>query len=217
VSGTCDMAVSDHRAARAASPTGVRPQARWWSAPIQLPNMVRPDRRPLREQGGSCCIELAGASPVAVTAGAPRSRPRARGEIAASEWGVKSPPRVVRPVGGRQVRRPSIKRTVQPREIRTRKGILAEPLMSRRRRQTALGTTGATQDGCGVGRRACGQRSMRNRRDPSWRPTSGEGGPYKPSAKGDGAGRESEGPVVPRTPTTTTSVEGRGPALVMVA
>ena len=27
-------------------------------------------------------------------------------------------------------------------------------------------------------------------------PTSGEGGPYKPSVKGDRAGRESEGPIV---------------------
>jgi hypothetical protein len=55
---------------------------------------------------------------------------------------------------------------------------------------------------------------MRNRRDPSWRPTSGEGDPYKPTAKGDCAGRESEGFIVPLTPVTKTPAEGRGPALV---
>jgi hypothetical protein len=179
--------------------------------------MVRPDQVSPRERGDSCCIELTGASPVAVSAGAPRSRPRARGEIAASEWGVKSPQRAVWPVGGRQVRRPSLKRTVQPRDIRTRKGVRAEPLMSRRRQQTALDRIGATQDRRGVWRRACGQSSVRNRRDPSRRPTSGEGGPYKPSVKGDRAGRESEGPVVPLTPATRTPDEGRGPALVTAA
>jgi hypothetical protein len=56
---------------------------------------------------------------------------------------------------------------------------------------------------------------MRNRRDPSWRPTSGEGGPYKPTAKEDRAGRESEGFIVPMTPVTKTPAEGRDPALVM--
>jgi hypothetical protein len=105
---------------------------------------------------------------------------------------------------------------VQPREIRTRKGGQAEPLMPRRRQQTAS-RTGAMQDARGVRRRACGQSSVRNRRDPSWRPTSGKGGPYKPSAKGDRAGRESEGPVVPMTPATRTPTEGRGPALVTAA
>jgi hypothetical protein len=56
---------------------------------------------------------------------------------------------------------------------------------------------------------------MRNRRDPSWRPTSGEGDPYKPTAKGDRAGRESEGFIVPLTLVTKTPAEGRSPALVM--
>ena len=178
--------------------------------------MVRPDQFSACERGDRCCNELAGASPVAVSAGAPRSRPRTRGEIAASEWGVKSPQRAVGPVGGRQVRRPSIKRTVQPREIRSRKDGLAEPLMSRRRQQT-VSAAGWMQDARGVERRACGQSSVRNRRDPSRRSTSDEGGPYKPSVKGDRAGRESEGSVVPSTPATKTPAEGRGPALVTAA
>src|SRR6266511_5617243 len=144
--------------------------------------MVRPES----------CIELTGASPVAVSADAPRSRPRAWDEILPSEWGVKGPPRAVGRVGGEQVRRPSQKRSLQPREINTRKVVPAEPLMPRRRQQTALGRIGATQDGRGVGSRACGHSSMRNRRDPSRPPMSGSGDPYKPTAKADRAGRESE-------------------------
>jgi hypothetical protein len=52
---------------------------------------------------------------------------------------------------------------------------------------------------------------------PSSAATSGEGGAYKPSAKGRRAERESEGFIVPRKPMTRTSAEGRDPALVMLA
>jgi RNA-directed DNA polymerase len=54
---------------------------------------------------------------------------------------------------------------------------------------------------------------MRNRRDPNRRPTLGEDGGYKPSAKSCRAGRESEEPIVPMKPDDK-SVEGRGSALV---
>jgi len=165
--------------------------------------MVRPEN----------CINLVGASPVAVSADAPRSRLRAREEIPSSEWSVKGPQEVVKLPGGKQIRRPSEERTLQPRDIKTRKVGPAEPLMSRRRQQTPH-AIGAGEDARGVWRRACGQRWMWNRRDPSWRPTLGEGGPYKPMAKGERAGRESEGFVVPLTPVTKTPVEGRDPALI---
>src|SRR5688572_9081061 len=99
--------------------------------------MVRPDRTAAQSGDGSCCIELAGASPAAVSAGAPRSRLRAWEEIPPPEWGVKSPRRVVRPVGGERVRRPSVERTLQPRKMNNPKGRVAEPLISRRRQQTA--------------------------------------------------------------------------------
>jgi retron-type reverse transcriptase len=56
---------------------------------------------------------------------------------------------------------------------------------------------------------------MRNRRDPTRRPTSGEGGVYKPRAKGRRAERESEGLVVPVKAETRTPLEGSGPALVV--
>jgi hypothetical protein len=103
---------------------------------------------------------------------------------------------------------------LQPREIRTRKDGQAEPLMSRRRQQTPH-AIGAGEDARGVWRRACGYRSMWNRRDPSRRPTLGAGVPYKPKAKGERVGRESEGSIVPPTPVTKTPVEGRDPALVV--
>jgi hypothetical protein len=86
---------------------------------------------------------------------------------------------------------------LQPREISNRKVGLAEPLMSRRRQQTAY-WIGATQDTRGVEGTACGDSSMRNRRDPSRLLTSSEGGPYKPTAKAERAGRESEGFIVPK-------------------
>jgi hypothetical protein len=159
------------------------------------------------------CIELAGASPAAVSAGAPRSRPRAREEIPSPEWGVKSPRSIVRSVGGERVRRPSVARTLQPRDMNTRKVVPAEPLTPRRRQQTAPGMTGAVQDGRGVERRACGHSSVRNRRGPSRPPMSGEGGADKPTAKQRRAGRESEGPVVPSTPADKAGQSGaRAPA-----
>src|SRR5215510_13914404 len=51
--------------------------------------MVRPEASGLVL--AACCVELAGESPAAVSADAPRSRPRASGEIPASERGVKCP------------------------------------------------------------------------------------------------------------------------------
>ena len=166
--------------------------------------MVRPERIVLG--GGSRCIELAGESPVVVSAEAPRSRPRTREEILAAEWGVKSPQRVIRRAGGRRVRRPSIKRTLQPREIRIRKET-GRPSRSCHGEGNRLHQAiGAVQDTRGVLRRACGDSSMRNRRDPSRRPrravpcrTSGKGGSDKPKVKQDRAGRESEGFIVPVT------------------
>ena len=163
------------------------------------------------------CVVLAGESPAAVSAGAPRSRARVRGEIRGSERAVECPQGIERFLGGEQRRGPSMKRTLQPREISPRKGGVAEPIMPRRRQQTASVRTGGMQDTPGVLRRARVDSTARNRRDPTRRLTSSEGRPYKPSVKGAGAGRESEGLVVPQRTATTTLLEGRGPALVMLA
>jgi hypothetical protein len=107
-----------------------------------------------------------------------------------------------------------MKRTLQPREIDTRKGGMAEPIMSRRRQQTAPVRAGAVQDIPGVRRRARGESPTRNRRDPTRQPTFGKDPSYKPSVKWTGAGRESEGPIVPLRTAAITPCEGRGPTLV---
>jgi hypothetical protein len=175
--------------------------------------MVRPDGTgPCKPRSGSCCIGLAGGSPAAVGTGALRSRPRVSGEIPPPERGVESPQGAVRLLRGEKACGPSMKRTLQPRERTTRKGGSAEPLMSRRRQQTASGS-GATQDALGVRRRARRHSPMRNRRGPTRWPTSGRSDSYKPMVKWSQTGRESEGPIVLLTPVETR-VEGRGPALV---
>ena len=182
--------------------------------------MVRPEGRASEpELAGAvpCCVGLAGASPAAVSAGAPRSRSRARGEIPSSERDVEGPQGAVRLSGGEQDCGPSMKRTLQPRDIEARKGGMAEPIMSRRRQQTAPGRAGGVQDVPGVWRRARGDSPTRNRRDPTRPPTSGKDPTYKPSVKGKGVGRESEGLIVPVKTATKTPSEGRGPALVTLA
>ncbi len=70
--------------------------------------MVCPDEDRSSERN-SRCIRLAGESPVAVSAGAPRSRLQAWGEILASERSVKSPQVAVWLPRGEQSRRPNIK------------------------------------------------------------------------------------------------------------
>ena len=131
-------------------------------------------------------VELAGGSPVAVSADAPCSRPRAWEEIPASEWAVKSSQGVVRLSGGAPVRRRSAERILQPRERNTRNVGLAEPLMAWRRQQP-LHVIGTAADACGVETRACGHSSMWNRRAASRRPALGDGAPYKPKVKGERA------------------------------
>ena len=66
------------------------------------------------------------------------------------------------------------------------------------------------QDAYGVRRRARQHSLVRNRRDPSQRPTSGEGGFYKPMAKWNRVGRESEGFIVLWTPVEKAG-RGKGP------
>ena len=85
----------------------------WLREARKLTSMVRPERdRRLSPATGErfrkrCCVGLAGGSPVAVSAGAPRSRFRAAGEIPPSERNVESPQGVVRSLGGEQRRRPN--------------------------------------------------------------------------------------------------------------
>jgi len=162
--------------------------------------MVCPDARTiLLPPGGGVvlarCVGLAGESPAAVSAGAPRSRLHPEGEIPRDERSVESPTGAVRLPGGKQSRRPSMKRTLQPRERCSRKA--GWPSRSCRGEGNRLRlNTGWTQDTLGVWRRACGDSPTRNRRGPPRPPTSGKDPVYKPMVKGPGAGRESEGSIV---------------------
>jgi hypothetical protein len=74
-----------------------------------IASMVRPDRIMLSNQNDSRCIRLAGESPVAVSAGAPRSRSQATSESLASERDVESPQVAVWLLGGKQVGGPNMK------------------------------------------------------------------------------------------------------------
>ncbi len=55
------------------------------------------------------------------------------------------------------------------------------------------------------------QGGVRNSGDPSARPVSGQGEPYKPKAKWAAAQRESEGTMVPKMAATKNAVGGKGP------
>jgi hypothetical protein len=63
----------------------------------------------------------------------------------------------------------------------------------------------------GVWGAARAQGSMRNRRDPSAQPVSGQGGAYKPKVKSRRAQRESEGVVVPSMAAKNNAAGGKGP------
>jgi RNA-directed DNA polymerase len=91
---------------------------------------------------------------------------------------------------------------------------VAEPVISGQRQQT-VPTTGGAQDASGVQKTARSEGLEQNWRDPTPRPTSGEGGAYKPEvAKGRRVERESEGLTVLRMSRTKTAAEGKSPAVI---
>jgi len=185
--------------------------------------MVRPDANDPRvprwgapEEPLARCVELAGVSPALVIAGEPGSRLQPSGEIPPAERSVESPSAAVWPPGGEQSCGPSLKRTLQPREIGPRKGGVGRAGHVAAKATDCIGRSGAMQDTPGVRRRARSDSSTRNRRGPRWLPTLGEGAVYKWNAKWQRARRESEGLIVPLTPGESRD-EGRGPALVALA
>jgi len=185
--------------------------------------MVRPDANDPRvpRWGASDgplarCVELAGGSPALVIAGEPGSRLPATGEIPALKRSVESPSMAVWPSGGEQSCGPSLKRTLQPREIGPRKGGVGRAGHVAAKATDCIRSSGGMQDAPGVRRRARSDSSTRNRRGPRWLPTSGEGGTYKRNAKWCRASRESEGFIVLTTPGESRE-EGRGPTLVALA
>ena len=172
--------------------------------------MLRPERIASLMRCDSCCVGLAGESPVAVSAGAPRSRHRVMGETLASEWCVESPQAVARPAG----REASLWAQHQVNLAAPRH----KPPKGRGGRAahaTAKATDCIRQNRKDAGRlRGTEEGTQTQPNTEQERPvpaaTSGEGGSYKPMAKGDRAGRESEGFIVPQTPVDNAG-RGKGP------
>jgi hypothetical protein len=178
--------------------------------------MVRPERWP--HQGPRCCTRPAGVSPAAVSRpAAPRSRLRASGVTRPSERSVESLEWAVAPIEREQSCGPNESELLQPREIGTERWGGRADHVPAKATDCGVAVTGDPQDALGVGKGARGEGLVRNRRDPTRRPASGEGGGYKPKAKCHRAGRESEGLVVPRMVPTITTPEERSPALIALA
>ena len=185
--------------------------------------MVCPDARRISDPRSgelevrlACRVEPAGESPALVIAGEPGSRLQPPGEIPSAERSVESPAGTVRFPGGKQRCGPSMKRTLQPRDISPRKGGVGRAGHVAAKATDCIRRSGGMQDAPGVWRRARTEGLARNRRGPTRRLTSSEGGAYKRNAKWHRAGRESEGLVVPQR-SGESRTEGRGPALVALA
>ena len=112
-------------------------------------------------------------------------------------------------MGGEQGRGPSVGEPLQPREIEAeRRGGRAHHVRAKAT-DCVWGLGDATQDPSGVRKAARVHRQVRNRRDPTQRLASSKDPGYKPSAKCQGVGRESEGLVVLRKPMKVGG--GKGP------
>lgn len=155
-----------------------------------------------------CCAVPAGESPARVIAGEPGSRPASEVERPKGEaWCQK--PDAVKAAGGRQQRGPQ--HEVKPAassesQSESRAAHVTAKATSLDRESGWSGGLGGVEGAARV------EGEVRNTRDPSRLPTSGEGRAYKPKVKARGGERESEGLVVPMK--AVTPLEGRGSARV---
>jgi len=152
----------------------------------------------------SCCTCPAGASPASVSAGAPSSRPQASGEIPVARAGCRKPLRRKQARGPQHQVKPAASTNLQPESRAAH--VTAKAMF----RALSSGVVGARGFG-GVGGAARVQGEVRNTRDPSARPESGQAGSYKRKAKSSGAQRESEGIVVLWIAATNNAAGGKGP------
>src|SRR5229473_1946457 len=135
-----------------------------------------------------CCISSAGESPARVIAGEPGSRPAPEAEMPTGEARCRKPD-AVKTVGGKQQRGPQYE--VNPAASSESQS------ESRAAHVTAKATPPARESGWagglgGVRGAARAEGERRNTRDPSRRPTSGDGRAYKPRAKAPCSCRASE-------------------------
>jgi RNA-directed DNA polymerase len=168
------------------------------------------DRSLAGDSGGnlsSCCDDLAGESPVSVSAGAPSSRPAAEGETPTAEAGYRKRASQRELISEEQVRGPQLH--VKPaastdKQSESRAGHFTAKATSTSRapeRDVDLG---------GVRGAARVQGSSRNTRDPSAQPSSWLGDANRPSAKGVIAQRKSDGVIVPTRTALHNAVGGKG-------
>jgi len=145
--------------------------------------MVRPES----------CVHLTGASPVRVITGEPGSRPRPRRENAAAKRGVTG-----LYGGSNDTGRNGVNATAstdyQPKGVREGRAAQVTAKATDRARRDP----GRALDLTGVWATARGERGTRNRRDPTWQPTSGKDQAYKAEPKTPRARRESEGFILPK-------------------
>src|SRR5262249_35852315 len=143
------------------------------------------------------------ASPAPVSAGAPGSRPHPGGGDLDGRAGRRKPS-----VGGKPARGPQheVKPAASTEEQSEGRAdhvtVKAKPTAPRPERAVGLG---------GVRGAARVQGAVRNTRDPSARPSSGQSGPYKAKPKSVAAQRESEGSVVPTIAATKNAAGGKAP------
>jgi len=163
--------------------------------------MVRPDERSSHR---SRYTEPAGASPARTGIGPSGSRPPARGEIAVAEAGRRKPLRREQERGPQHQVKPAASTEEQC-------GSRAKHVRAKATHAVEKSGAAPTARPAGVEGAARAQGSVWNRRDPSARPTSGQGGAYKPMVKSSRAQRESEGVVLPTMVVTNNATGGKDP------
>jgi hypothetical protein len=158
----------------------------------------------VKQVAASCCTSPTGASPVSASAGAPSSRPQASEEIPVARAGCRKPLRRKQARGPQLKVKPAASIDLQPE---SRAAHVTVKATSAARISEEAGAAGLG----GVWGAARVQGVVRNTRDPSGRPVTGQAGSYKPKAKSSGAQRESEGIVVLWIAATNNAAGGKGP------
>ena len=155
------------------------------------------------EGAGPSFTEPAGDNPVRVSVGAPGSRPQPAGEIPQAAAGRQKPS-----LQREQERGPQ--HEVNPAASTDKQsGSRAEHVTAKA--TSDAGNSGSASGPGGVLGAARAQGAVRNRRDPSAQPESGQGRSYKPKVKASVAQRESEGVVVPSMAVQENAAGGKDP------
>ncbi len=160
------------------------------------------------EDQSSSCAFLAGASPASVIAGEPRSRSQVRGRDPGARAGCQKPVKRRKLFSGEHVRGPQ--HEVKPAaSTHLQSGSRAAHVTAKATRDTRAPEHVFLPGGVGGATRVQGR--VRNTRDPSAWPRSGQVASYKPKAKSTDAQRKSEGLIVPLIVTLQNVTGGKAP------